>query len=138
MNRKEQVLIQVNDLFPPYCRIFSKKELYAKEKAIKKLNSVGVVKTKTFKISSNISPHDLQVKVNQCKKIFEKGDAVIFILLFPKREHPEKAQSILLPLYNKLEELIGESGKITKRFTIEDGVGTFTVQGNKVGAKQPD
>ncbi|KAJ9090450.1 hypothetical protein DSO57_1002345 [Entomophthora muscae] len=68
MNRKDQVLIQVSEDEPPFCKIYSKKALYEKSKAEVKKKFKSTVSSKIFKFASNISPHDLQVKVNQCKK----------------------------------------------------------------------
>lgn len=131
MDRKEFVLVQVSEDEPPFCKIYSKKSLYEKSKADVKKKFKSAISNKIFKIASNISPHDLQVKVNQCIKKLEKGDIIKFILTVPRNTPPEKIESLVFPIYEEVYEKLEGLGKISEAFTVKEGSGSFTLRGDK-------
>lgn len=71
-------LIQVTEkTVPPVCKLEEYgKYLYREEKKEKSMNKQKGGELKAIRLTFNISPHDLEIRVNQAEKFLNKGDKV--------------------------------------------------------------
>jgi translation initiation factor IF-3 len=83
------VLVSPKDVVPPVCKILNYGQLrYEQNKKDKKAkrHAKATAVVKELKLSSAISSHDYQVRVNQCKRFLEKGYKVKVLVQFKGRE----------------------------------------------------
>jgi translation initiation factor IF-3 len=80
-----------------------------RNKKAKRISKIMAI-VKELKLSLNISEHDFQVRVSQCKKFLTKGYKVKIILQFRGREvtHPQLGIDRL----NRLSDAIAEFGHV--------------------------
>ncbi len=73
---------------PPVCKImdFGKYKYHQQKVDHKQRVRSRSNELKTVRLSPRIGPHDLETKVNQARKFFEKGSRVKFDVIFKGRE----------------------------------------------------
>lgn len=105
------------DANPPVCSImdYGKYKFDQQRKDKEQRNLAPKEKEVTFRYV--ISDHDLEVKVNQAKRILEAGDKVRFVVKFKARENAHKEQG--MRAIKKCLELLGESACIEKQPSFE-------------------
>lgn len=81
-------LIQVTEkIEPPVCKIGNYgKYLYSLQKKERKAKSKNKSELKEIQLGFKISPHDIEIKVNQAKKFLEAGDKIKVVLVLRGRE----------------------------------------------------
>ncbi len=81
-------LIQVTEkVEPPVCRIGDYgKYLYSLQKKERKTKTKNKSELKEIQLGFKISPHDIEIKVNQAKKFIEAGDKIKVVLVLRGRE----------------------------------------------------
>ncbi|CAO3682985.1 unnamed protein product [Rhizopus microsporus] len=77
-DRSQYFLVQVDPLAkPPVCRLFDKKTLFEKEKSKKRGKQTSPESvTKEIMFGWNVSPHDMDHKLNKACQFLEKGNKV--------------------------------------------------------------
>jgi len=81
-------LIQVTEkVEPPVCKIADYgKYLYQQQKKERKTNKLGGGELKEIRLTFNISPHDVETKINQAKNFLSKGNKVKISMMLRGRE----------------------------------------------------
>jgi len=125
---KEMDLVEVSPKAnPPVCRILDYGQFkYQKEKEAKKRKALSAeVELKGIRLSVRIGEHDREVRLNQTKKFFEKGNKVKIEMPLRGREkaHKEVAQKVMEAF---LEELKAEY-EIRVEQTIKFQAGRMTM-----------
>ena len=119
-------LVQVTDkVNPPVCKITDYgKYLYIQKKK-KKASKKSGGELKNVRVGFNISQHDIEIKVNQIKKFFEKNHKVKIEMILKGREMTlkneaiEKIKKILSLLEEKVEYKVERDIKLEPRgFTV--------------------
>ncbi len=94
---------------PPVCKImeFTKFKYQEQQKEHKAKVKSKKQKLKEFRISVNISPHDLDFRLKRARKFLENRDKVRFTLRFKGREivHPELGYDKLNQILKELEDV---------------------------------
>ncbi|MGB9743470.1 MAG: translation initiation factor IF-3 [Minisyncoccales bacterium] len=101
-------LIQVTEkVEPPVCRLADYgKYLYQEEKKQRGRKEAGG-KIKGIRLSFNISPHDLEIRVQQAKKFLEKGNKIKLEL--PLRGREKGLANFAKEKINKFLEILQEN-----------------------------
>lgn len=93
---------------PPVCRIMDYgKFLYQqKRKSKESQKKQHVVTLKEIRLRPKIDDHDLEIKLNQAVKFFEKGHKVQFTMQFRGREmaHVEQGYQMMEEIVQKVQE----------------------------------
>ncbi|MFA4845530.1 MAG: translation initiation factor IF-3 [Patescibacteria group bacterium] len=105
---KEMDLVEVSPKAePPVCKILDYGQFkYQKEKEAKKRKAQSKeIETKGIRLSVRIGTHDLEVRVEQAKKFFEKGDKVQVDLPLRGREkaHKDVAEAVMVQFLEMLK-----------------------------------
>ena len=81
-------LVQVTQkVQPPVCRITDYgKYLYAEEKKKRQSKAKKVGELKAIRLSFNISPHDLEIRVKQAEKFLKRGDKIRIDIILRGRQ----------------------------------------------------
>lgn len=104
------VMVSSTEVEPPVCKILNFGQLkYEQKKKDKKAkrHSKATAVVKELKLSPNISEHDYQVRVNQCKRFLGKGYKVKVLVQFRGREvtHANLGVELLLRLAKDVVDL---------------------------------
>ena len=115
-------LVEVSPLVePPICKIMNYGSYkYQKEKQERKHKAKQkVTETKTLKVSSRISDHDLNLRIEQAKKFLGDGNKVRIELQLRGREHQhvDLAREIINKIITKTKE-----GLTNKELKVEQGI----------------
>jgi translation initiation factor IF-3 len=96
---------------PPVCKIMNYgKYCYEQEKKAKLAKKKQkIVQLKELMLRPNISPHDLEVKLNYAKNFINNGDKVKFSLRFKGREASH--QEIGFEIFKKITEALKDIAK---------------------------
>ncbi len=107
------VLVSPREVIPPVCKLVNfgqlKYEQKKRDKKAKRQSKIMAV-VKELKLSVNISIHDFQVRVSQCKRFLGKGYKVRVVVQFRGREatHADLGVDRL----NKLAEAVVDCGHV--------------------------
>ncbi|GJJ68587.1 translation initiation factor IF-3 [Entomortierella parvispora] len=73
-DRSKYFLIEVDSSAnPPICKLFSKKEMFDKAKALKQAKKASTTTTKELQLNWGTDTHDLNHKLTKCRGFLEKG-----------------------------------------------------------------
>ena len=73
-DRSKYFLIEVDsNANPPICKLFSKKEMFDKAKALKQAKKANTTTTKELQLNWGTDSHDLNHKLTKCRGFLEKG-----------------------------------------------------------------
>ena len=102
--------VSPKEVDPPVCKVLNFGQLkYEQKKKDKKAkrHSKSTAVLKELKLSQNISEHDYQVRVNQCKRFLQKGFKVKVLVQFRGREvtHANLGIEMLKRLAGEVAEL---------------------------------
>ncbi|OGB62792.1 translation initiation factor IF-3 [candidate division CPR3 bacterium GWF2_35_18] len=112
---RELDLIEISaNANPPVCKAISldkfKYELQQKEKKAKKKQKE--VELKQFRLKLNISPHDLEIRLNRMTEFMKKGNKIKVSLFFRGRENTKK--ELGYELMQKILDFFGDKIQIEK------------------------
>jgi translation initiation factor IF-3 len=101
-------LVQVTEkVRPPVCRITDYgKYLYAEEKKKKQSKAKKVGELKGIRLSFNISPHDLEIRVRQAEKFLKRGDKIRVDIILRGRQRA--LQNIAEEKINQFTEVLNQ------------------------------
>ncbi len=101
-------LVQVTEkVRPPVCRITDYgKYLYAEEKKKKQSKTKKVGELKGIRLSFNISPHDLEIRVRQAEKFLKRGDKIRVDIILRGRQRA--LQNIAEEKINQFTQVLNE------------------------------
>jgi translation initiation factor IF-3 len=101
-------LVQVTEkVRPPVCRITDYgKYLYAEEKKKKQSKTKKVGELKGIRLSFNISPHDLEIRVRQAEKFLKRGDKIRVDIILRGRQRA--LQNIAEEKINQFTEVLNQ------------------------------
>ena len=101
-------LVQVTEkVQPPVCRITDYgKYLYAEEKKKKQSKTKKVGELKGIRLSFNISPHDLEIRVRQAEKFLKRGDKIRVDIILRGRQRA--LQNIAEEKINQFTQVLNE------------------------------
>jgi len=127
---KELDLIEVNPKGePPVCKILDfNKFLYQQEKKEQK-NKTKAAEMKNIRLSVRIGQHDIDVRLNQVAKFFEKGHPVKIDLNLKGREraHADLGKEIVESFIEKARVHIGEDKVQLDQPVARQGNGFFAI-----------
>ncbi len=117
--QEKDLILIAEKATPPVCKIIElnkfkyqeqQKEHKAKVKSKKQ-------KLKEFRVSVNISPHDLDIRLKRARQFLENKDKVRFTLRFKGREivHPELGYDRLNQILKELEDIAKAEDSIKKQ-----------------------
>lgn len=73
-DRSKYFLIEVDsNASPPMCKLFSKKEMFDKARALKQARKANTTTTKELQLNWGTDTHDLNHKLTKCRGFLEKG-----------------------------------------------------------------
>ena len=101
-------LVQVTEkVQPPVCRITDYgKYLYAEEKKKKQSKTKKTGELKGIRLSFNISPHDLEIRVRQAEKFLKRGDKIRVDIILRGRQRA--LQNIAEEKMNQFTQVLSE------------------------------
>lgn len=101
-------LVQVTEkVRPPVCRITDYgKYLYAEEKKKKQSKTKRTGELKGIRLSFNISPHDLEIRVRQAEKFLKRGDKIRVDIILRGRQRA--LQNIAEEKMNQFTQVLSE------------------------------
>lgn len=127
---RELDLIEVNPKAePPVCKLIDyNKFLYQQEKKEQK-NKSKSAEVKNIRLSVRIGQHDIDVRLNQVAKFFEKGHPVKIDLNLKGREraHADLAKEMIETFIIKTREKLGEGKVIVDQPAVRQGNSFFAV-----------
>ena len=127
---KELDLIEVNPKGePPVCKLIDyNKFLYQQEKKEQKVKSKST-EVKNIRLSVRIGQHDIDVRLNQVAKFFEKSHPVKIDLNLKGREraHADLAKQMIEVFITKAKEKLGEDKVIVDQPAVRQGNSFFAV-----------
>lgn len=104
---------------PPVCKIVDFGQLQYEQKKKDRLQRSKQKKTETkgLRVSTTISDHDLEVRVNQATKFLTKGNKVQVELLLRGRQkaHPEIGQEVVQRFIDALEDVATVESPIERK-----------------------
>lgn len=98
-------LVQMNDEYPPVCKIFDYNKFKHDQKKKQKQHKVHKSQLKEIKLTPNIGSSDLTVKMNNVVKFLERGDKVKISIVFSGRmiTRTEGGQELMNDIITQLE-----------------------------------
>lgn len=127
---RELDLIEVNPKGePPVCKLIDyNKFLYQQEKKEQKTKSKPT-EMKNIRLSVRIGQHDIDVRLNQVAKFFEKGHPVKIDLNLKGREraHAELAKQMIDGFIVKAKEKLGDDKVLVDQPAVRQGNSFFAV-----------
>ena len=128
---RELDLIEVNPKGePPVCKLVDyNKFLYQQEKKEQKANKSKPTEVKNIRLSVRIGQHDIDVRLNQVAKFFEKSHPVKIDLNLKGREraHADLAKEMIDNFIAKAKEKLGEDKVLVDQPAVRQGNSFFAI-----------